>query len=54
MVALDGIRFSDPDAAAAQPSIWVDVFRSAIAHGRAVSPDTTLCIQENLERIDRG
>ena len=50
MVALDGIRFSDPDAAAAQPSTWVDAFRAAIAHGRAVSPDTTLCIHDNLER----
>ncbi|MEO7273836.1 MAG: hypothetical protein ABIX28_08485 [Vicinamibacterales bacterium] len=50
MVALDGIRFSDPDAAAAAPSIWVDAFRAAVAHGRAVSPDATLCIQENLER----
>ena len=26
VIALDGIRFSDPDAAALQPSVWVDAF----------------------------
>ncbi len=34
VIALDGIRFSDPDAAALQPSIWVDAFRSAIVNGK--------------------
>lgn len=50
VAALDGIRFSDPDAAAEQPAIWVDAFRAAIAHGRAVSPHAALCIEENLDR----
>jgi [protein-PII] uridylyltransferase len=49
MVALDGIRFSDPDAAAMQPPIWVDAFRVAVANGRAVSHEARTCIQENLE-----
>ena len=50
MVALDGIRFSDPDAAATQPPVWVDAFRVAIAQGRQVSHDARTCIQENLQR----
>src|SRR3954463_16624379 len=50
MVALDGIRFSDPDAAATQPTVWVDAFRLAIAQGRPVSHAARTCIQENLQR----
>ena len=34
MAGPDGIAFNDPDAAAEQPSMWVDAFRAAIAHGR--------------------
>jgi [protein-PII] uridylyltransferase len=48
MVALDGIRFTDPDAAAMQPPVWVDAFRSAVVNGRAVSDEARSCIQENL------
>jgi [protein-PII] uridylyltransferase len=48
-VALDGIRFSDPDAAALQPSVWVEAFRVAVANGRAVSHDVRNCIQESLD-----
>ena len=51
MAGPDGIAFNDPDAAAEQPSMWVDAFRAAIAHGRALSSDATLCIQENLQRF---
>jgi hypothetical protein len=47
-VADDGIRFTDPDAAALQPSVWIDAFRVAIAHGRGVSLEARACIQENL------
>jgi [protein-PII] uridylyltransferase len=47
-VALDGIRFTDPDLAAMQPPVWVDAFRSAVANGRAVSHEARTCIQENL------
>jgi [protein-PII] uridylyltransferase len=49
MVGLDGIRFTDPDAAARQPPVWVDAFRMAVANGRAVSHDARSCIQENLD-----
>ncbi len=49
MVALDGIRFSDPDAAATQPPVWVDAFRVAIAQGRQVAHEARTCIQENLQ-----
>ena len=51
MIALDGIRFSDPDAAALQPSVWVDAFRSAIVNGKAVSDEVRACIQEHLDHF---
>ena len=51
VIALDGIRFSDPDAAALQPSIWIDAFRSAIVNGKAVSDEVRACIQEHLDRF---
>ena len=51
-VALDGIRFSDPDAAALQPSVWVEAFRVAVANGRGVSHDVRNCIQENFGKPD--
>jgi [protein-PII] uridylyltransferase len=50
LVALDGIRFTDPDAAAMQPPVWVDAFRVAVANGRSVSYEARNCIQENLEQ----
>ena len=51
VIALDGIRFSDPDAAALQPSVWVDAFRSAIVNGKSVSDEVRACIQERLDHF---
>jgi [protein-PII] uridylyltransferase len=50
-VALDGIRFVDPDSAALQPSIWIDAFRVAVASGRAVSHDLRTCVQDSLQHF---
>jgi [protein-PII] uridylyltransferase len=47
-VALDGIRFADPDTAALQPPVWVDAFRSAVVNGKSVSDEVRSCIQEHL------
>ena len=47
-VALDGIRFTDADAAGLRPALWVDAFRTAVSNGRGVSLEARACIQENL------
>jgi [protein-PII] uridylyltransferase len=49
-IAHDGIRFVDGDAARSRPSLWVEAFRLALAHGCAVSEQALDCIEENVER----
>ena len=49
-IARDGIRFVDPAAAATRPSLWLEIFRLAVAHGCAVSEQALDCIEENVSR----
>jgi [protein-PII] uridylyltransferase len=51
-IAADGIRFLDPDAAAERPSLWIEIFRLALADGCPVSEQALDCIERNLERYD--
>lgn len=46
-ISEDGIRFVDVEAAASRPSLWLEVFRLAIAHGCAVSEQALDCIGRN-------
>ena len=47
-IARDGIRFVDAAAAASRPSLWLEIFRLAIAHGCAVSEQALDCIEQNV------
>ena len=49
-IAHDGIRFLDVDAAATKPSLWLEIFRLALAHGCAVSEQALDCIEQNVDR----
>ena len=49
-IAQDGIRFMDPDTAAARPSLWIELFRLALAEGCSVSEQALDCIEANLDR----
>ena len=50
-IADDGIRFLDPDTAAARPALWVEIFRLALADGCAVSEQALDCMEANLDRF---
>ena len=47
-IAADGIRFADPAAAGARPSLWPEIFRLALADGCPVSEQALDCIEQNL------
>jgi [protein-PII] uridylyltransferase len=49
-IAHNGIRFVDPDSAGSRPSLWLEIFRLAIAHGCAVAEDALDCIEQNGHR----
>ena len=49
-IGADGIRFLEPETAAARPSLWVEIFRLALADGCAVSEQALDCIEQNLAR----
>jgi [protein-PII] uridylyltransferase len=51
-IARDGIRFLDTDAAATKPSLWLEIFRLALAHGCAVSEQALDCIEQNVDRCE--
>ena len=46
-IGSDGIRFADPAAAAARPSLWIEIFRLALADGCPVS-------EQALDTIERS
>jgi [protein-PII] uridylyltransferase len=46
----DGVRFTDPAAAANQPERWVGAFQAAMDAGTAVSDDTLASIQQHADR----
>jgi len=50
-IAADGIRFVDLEAAASRPSLWIEIFRLALAEGCAVSAQALDCIEQNLRRF---
>ena len=47
----DGIRFADAEAAASRPSLWIEIFRLALADGCPVSEQALDCIEHNLDRF---
>jgi [protein-PII] uridylyltransferase len=49
-IAADGIRFVDLELAASRPSLWVEIFRLALADGCPVSEAALDCIEQNLAR----
>jgi [protein-PII] uridylyltransferase len=49
-IAADGIRFVDLELAASRPSLWVEIFRLALADGGPVSEAALDCIEQNLAR----
>jgi [protein-PII] uridylyltransferase len=49
-IAADGIRFLDAEAAATRPSLWLEIFRLALADGCPVSEQALDCIEQNLHR----
>ena len=49
-VAADGVRFLDLARAAAQPPLWLEAFRIALASHCAVSEQALACIEQNLDR----
>jgi [protein-PII] uridylyltransferase len=49
-ITIDGVRFTNPERAANQPSLWVDAFRVALDHGCRVSERTLALIEQNLDR----
>ena len=49
-IAGDGIRFVDPETAASRPSLWLEIFRLAIAHGCAVSEQALDAIEQHVDR----
>lgn len=46
----DGVRFTDLERAAAQPSLWLEAFRIALTRGCAVSEQALTCIALNVDR----
>ena len=46
----DGVRFTNAERAANQPSLWVDAFRVALDHGCRVSERALSLIEQNLQR----
>jgi [protein-PII] uridylyltransferase len=46
----DGIRFVDAETAGARPSLWIEIFRLALADGCPVSEQALDCIEQNLDR----
>jgi [protein-PII] uridylyltransferase len=49
-IAADGIRFLDAEAAAGRPSLWIEIFRLALANNCAVSEQALDGIERNLPR----
>ena len=49
-IAGDGIRFLELDAAATRPSLWVEIFRLALADGCPVSEQALDVIEQNVDR----
>jgi [protein-PII] uridylyltransferase len=49
-IGADGIQFLDLEGAATRPSLWVEIFRLAIADGCPVSEQALECIERNLDR----
>jgi [protein-PII] uridylyltransferase len=49
-IAKNGIRFVDPDSAASRPSLWLEIFRLAIAHGCGVAEEALDAIEQNVDR----
>ena len=50
-IAADGIRFLDLELAASRPSLWIEIFRLALADGCPVSEQALDCIEQNLARF---
>jgi [protein-PII] uridylyltransferase len=49
-IATNGIRFVDTVSAGSRPSLWLEIFRLAIAHGCAVAEDALDCIEQHAHR----
>jgi [protein-PII] uridylyltransferase len=49
-VGADGAGFVNVERAAAQPSLWVELFRIALEQGCEVSPQALACIEQNVGR----
>jgi [protein-PII] uridylyltransferase len=49
-IAADGIRFVDLETAHTRPSLWIEIFRLALADGCPVSEQALDCIEQNLDR----
>jgi len=49
-IAADGIAFTDAAMAADRPSLWIELFRLALAEGCAVSEAALDCIEEHVRR----
>jgi [protein-PII] uridylyltransferase len=49
-IAGDGIRFVEPETAGSRPSLWIEIFRLALADGCPVSEQALDCIEQNLDR----
>jgi [protein-PII] uridylyltransferase len=49
-IGADGIRFLDPEGAAARPPLWLEIFRLAIANGCPVSAQALDCIEATRDR----
>jgi [protein-PII] uridylyltransferase len=50
-IGTDGIRFADVEAAGSRPSLWIEIFRLALADGCPVSEQALDCIEQNLDRF---
>lgn len=49
-VAADGVRFVNVERAAAQPSLWLELFRIALEQGCEVSAQALTCIEQHVDR----
>jgi [protein-PII] uridylyltransferase len=49
-VGADGVRFTDPHAVVARPSLWIEAFRVALASGTSVSVQARALIEANTGR----
>ncbi len=49
-VCPDGVRFTDPHAVVARPSLWIEAFRVALASGVAVSVQARALIETHASR----